>query len=444
VSVTSSNGLSRRNLLTPITVALLFLPILASTASLGADQSVLGAGNQAAQQLAVRSPLVSSAIALITQHISQIADPTLRSATLDGVTNPLACVAHRVGMTEANKAEILQALLADGLVDPADEPTIPGGLKVGVFPPLSDETGPCPHLPQPFGSAPGSFFGGHHSYPGGLAVHEAFNLSSDLSLADNYRKIYGGTAANGFAEIAAAPPAPDKAAIPIDQDIIIAAPLWHDWAKQMVFQWNEDGTEFTELNFGGNGKTDNYGAVGDSKTGGHHIIGVAESMARKLSPAFVVTQASAHAAPTAGNEFKVVNWIRAAAMIARVDALAAGYLIKDARGHLRLPVLRRQGTVDLQAVMPNQPNILVEYELHNLSDADFTFSAPAVGQAQLLLAALASRFGYDPTQRAVYNTKYRNPILSYLSAERLQIIYANAGLDAVAGEIARLKRMGII
>src|SRR5215469_3964781 len=79
VSVTSSNGLSRRNLLTPITVALLFLPILASTASLSADQSVLGAGNQAAQQLAVRSPLVSSAIALITQNISQIADPTLRS-----------------------------------------------------------------------------------------------------------------------------------------------------------------------------------------------------------------------------------------------------------------------------------------------------------------------------------------------------------------------------
>ena len=67
-----------------------------------------------------------------------------------------------------------------------------------------------------------------------------------------------------------------------------------------------------------------------------------------------------------------------------------------------------------------------------------------VGQAQLLLAALASRFGYDPNQQATYNTKYRNPVLSYLSAERLQIIYANAGLDAVAAEIAKLKTMGII
>jgi len=211
----------------------------------------------------------------------------------------------------------------------------------------------------------------------------------------------------------------------------------------MVFQWNEDGTEFIELNFGGNGKTDNFGRPGDSKTAGHHIIGIAETMARKLSPAFVVTQTSAHAAPTAGNEFKVVNWIRAAAIIARVDPLAAGYLIKDAHGQLRLPVLRQQGTLDLQGLMPSQPNILVEYELHNLSDADFVFSAPAVGQAQLLLAALATRFGYDPDQRAAYNTKYRNPVLSYLSAERLQIIYANVGLDAVA-EIARLKGMGII
>lgn len=424
--------------------AFLFLTILASTASLGADQSVPGAGNQAAQEVAAQSPLVRSAVALITQRIAQIADPTLRDTTLDGVTNPLTCVAHRAGMTEANKVEILQALLAAGLIDSADEANIPGGLKAGVFPPLADEPGPCPHLPQPFASAPGSFYGGHHSYPGGLAVHESFNLSSDLSFADNYRKIYGGTSANGLAEIAAGPPAADKAAIAISQDIIIAAPLWHDWAKQMVFQWNEDGTEFAELNFGGNGKTDNYGSPGDSRTSGHHIIGIAETMARKLPPAFVVTQASAHAAPTGGNEFKVVNWIRAAGIIARVDPLAAGYLIKDAQGHLRLPVLRQQGTFDLQGLKPNQPNLLVEYELHNLSDADFSFSAPAVAQAELLLAALAPKFGYDPNQRAAYNTKFRNPVLSYLSAERLQIIYANAGLNVVAAEIARLKAMGII
>jgi hypothetical protein len=99
---------------------------------------------------------------------------------------------------------------------------------------------------------------------------------------------------------------------------------------------------------------------------------------------------------------------------ARVDPLAAGYLIKDAHGHLR-PTLRQQGTLNLQALMPNQPNLLVEYTLHNLSDADFVFTAPAVSQAQLLLEKLAPRFGYDPNQRTTYNTKYRNPVLSYLS-----------------------------
>ncbi|MHC5918274.1 MAG: hypothetical protein ACYTXE_46650, partial [Nostoc sp.] len=74
-----------------------------------------------------------------------------------------------------------------------------------------------------------------------------------------------------------------------------------------------------ELNFGGNGKTDNYGASGDSRTGGHHIISLAETMKRKLSPEFVITQACAHSSPTLGNEYKVVNWLRAAAIIAGID-----------------------------------------------------------------------------------------------------------------------------
>jgi len=42
------------------------------------------------------------------------------------------------------------------------------------------------------------------------------------------------------------------------------------------FQWNAVGSEFTELNFGGTGTNDNNGAPGDSRTGGHHIMGVAE------------------------------------------------------------------------------------------------------------------------------------------------------------------------
>ena len=140
----------------------------------------------------------------------------------------------------------------------------------------------------------------------------------------------------------------------------------------------------------------------------------------------------------------MVNWIRAASIIARIDPVATGYLTRDARGRLRLPAVRDQGTFGLQDILANQSNLLVEYVLHNLSDADFTFTGSAMLQAQELLAAFAPKFGYDPKERAEYNIKYRNPVLAYLSAKRLQIIYASAGFNAVANEIAKLKAMGII
>jgi len=122
----------------------------------------------------------------------------------------------------------------------------------------------------------------------------------------------------------------DRVDVDIDEDVMVAAPLLHDWAKPIVFQWNADVTEFAELNFGGDGATDNFGAAGDSRTGAHHIIGVAESMARGLSPKLVITQASAHSNPTSGNEYKVVNWLRAGGIIAGVDPVARGYLRVDA------------------------------------------------------------------------------------------------------------------
>ena len=124
----------------------------------------------------------------------------------------------------------------------------------------------------------------------------------------------------------------------IDEDLIVGAPLWHDWAKPIVFQWNADGSEFIELNFGGFGVTDNNGLAGDSRTGGHHIITIAEEMARGLSPAFAITQASAHSTPTSGNEYKVVNWLRAGAIIAQIDPAAAGYLSVDKQGISACPL----------------------------------------------------------------------------------------------------------
>ena len=411
-----------------------------------AGPSAPGAGNARAGQIAASSPLVQSAYLYIGEQILRLSDGNLRAQSLDAIVNPNTCVMHRANLQLVDRQAIVAKLLAAGLLNPADDLTFPGGLITGVFPPVANDNSACPHLPQPFYSAPGSSFGGHHSYPGGLPVHESNNETADIDLASEYSHVYGQTAANGLPFIDAAgiaSPTPQKVqpAPYISSDLIIGAPLWHDWAKSIVFQWNADGSEFPELSIGGAGASiDDYGAAGDARTGGHHILSIAESMKRGFSPAFIITQASAHSAPTSGNEFKVVNWIHAAAIVAQQDPIAKGYLVKDAKGNYRLPALRSTGEVDLIAA--GQTNILTEYQLHNLSDADFTFSGPAVAADQLVLAQLASTFGYDPTAVSVYNQKFRNVVLSNFSAERLYTVYQTTGLDGVKAEIQKLRDNG--
>jgi hypothetical protein len=411
------------------------------------DQTVPGTGNASAAQLASSSALVQSARQFIAHRITKIGDRTLARNVHELVEDRQVCIRHRAAESAASKQSIVDKLAAAGLYSAADAAAFPGGALAGVLPPVLDAGSTCPHLPQPFYSAPGSVFGGHHSYPGGLPIHESFNDLSDTSFATNYRRVYGHPGPNGLPVIASADgdhDADDVVDVDIDQDIIIGAPLLHDWAKPLVFQWNADGTEFAEFNFGGNGATDNYGSAGDSRTGAHHIIGIAESMARGLLPKFVITQASAHSNPTSGNEYKVVNWLRAGAIIAGVDPVAKGYLRMDGAGRLRLPAVQRLGDVDLNAATPTQVNAPVEYQLHNLSDADFTQTGPAVSVAQILLANLAPAFGFDPSDTARYNTNYRNPALSHLSAERLYMLYTSGGLDAVRAQLTKLRARGIL
>lgn len=407
--------------------------VLASGASYAADQTVPGAGNATAAATAAASPRVRDAERFLIEQARRIRDHAIRNATLD-ILEPRACVRHRVAAASpAAKDAVVQTLVAAGLVNPDDGAGFPGGLRAGIFPPVTGDGAPCPQLPQPFRSAPGSSFGGHHSYPGGLPIHEANNDRADVALAEQYRRSYG-------APVEAGDAIGDR--FVIDDDVILAAPLWHDWAKAIVFQWNADGSEFAELNFGGNGKTDNFGQPGDSRTGAHHILGLAEAMVRGMPPALVITQASAHAAPTGGNEYKVVNWLRAAAIIAGIDPVAAGYLAPDAAGHLRLPALRQLGSVDLVAA--GQLNLLAEYTIHNLSDGDFLYAGAAVAQVEVLLARLAPRFGFQPADTARYNQRFRNVALSQLSAERLLILYSAGGLDAVFDELVALRRRGVL
>jgi len=422
-----------RSLLVPVAAVAIGAPL---TVAYAADQTVPGAGNATAAATAAGSPRVVQAERFLVAQAQRIRDRALRTQTLD-ILSSRVCIRHRIGRASAAaKDQVVQQLLDAGLVTADAAAAIPGGLRAGVFPPVLQETSTCPQLPQPFRSAPGSVFGGHHSYPGGLPIHEANNDRADVALAETYRQSYGAPSETGE------PRDPRDPRLFIDEDVIIAAPIWHDWAKAIVFQWNADGSEFAELSFGGNGTSDDFGRPGDSRTPGHHILGLAEAMVRELPPELVITQASAHAAPTLGLEYRVVNWLRAAAIIADLDPEAAGYLVRDASGRLRLPPLRQLGEVDLLAA--GQTNLLAEYTIHNLSDGDVIYSAPAVAQVQVLLTGIAPRFGYDAADTARYNNKFRNVVLSQLSAERLLVLYSAGGLDAVEGEVKALRRRGVL
>ncbi len=428
-------------------VALSLVVALGGAAALGApvaDERAAGAGNAAAAEVASASPLISSARKLISSRIARINDPALAATVRDLVENPSACVHHRANQTVASKQAAVAALNAAGLYALADAAGFPGGVFAGAFPPVVGAGSACPRQPQPFHAAPGSGSGGHHSYPGGLLLHETVNEFIYAGMASSYRRVYGHTGPGGLPVVAPEDrDAEENADVAIDEDIVVAAPLLHDWAKTLVFQWNADGTEFAEFSFGGNGTTDNYGATGDSRTGAHHIIGVAESMARGLAPKLVIAQACAHGSPI-GGEYRVVNWLRAAAILAGIDPVAKGYLHPDKTGRLRLPVLNKLADFALNAAGPAEVSAPVEYQLHNLSDGDFTQSVPALLVVQKLLSKLAPEYGYDPADAARYNTKYRNRALAYLSAERLYILYSSGGLEAVRGQLAKLRAQKII
>ncbi len=345
--------------------------LLALTTPALADQLATGPWNAAATALAQRSSLATSSLAFIKDEVAQIKNPAIRAATEDAVFNADTCIRSRMGLDAAKKQAIVDRLVTEGLIDESEAGRIPGGLLAGVFPGVRDDGTACPKLPMPYIASPGSVFGGHHSEPGGLAMHVAVNLTSALNLADTYRKVYGTLDAGGMPVLRSGGAQTADPDFVIDQDLVIGAPVWHDWAKTIVFQWNADGSEYMELNFGGNGETDAWGAAGNTKTSAHHMIGIAESMARGMPAPFVITQASAHGAPNAGNEFSVVNWLRAAAIMVGQDPVERGYLMKDATGRLRLAAVRHLGSVNIQASAPMQSNLLYEYVLHNLSDADF-------------------------------------------------------------------------
>jgi hypothetical protein len=162
------------------------------------------------------------------------------------------------------EADVKKTLVAAKLIDEKSE----------VFPQTDS---------MPFMAAPGSSWRLHHCYPGGLVFHTLTNLKSALALAKTYHEVYG---------------------FQLDLDALRLAPIWHDYAKTMTIQWNEDGTTNSD-----------EGTI--AGTGRHHILGIAEAIYRNYPPGFVVILASAHspATPHQGLE-QLIGYLKAAAIIA--------------------------------------------------------------------------------------------------------------------------------
>lgn len=310
----------------------------------------------------------------------------VRQQTLDALS-PQACVRHRRHLSDVDKTAILQALIAAGLL-PASTRADDDAVRDGVFPPVLAEGSDCPHLPQDVRLAAGGNTGSHHDWPGGLVAHESFNLRAGLALARLYARADGQ---------------------PLDTDTLTAAILWHDWAKTLVLTWRADGTTYPELQ------------VAD--TGVHHILGLAESMARGLPPEVVAAQACAHAAPTGENAAKVRGWIIAAGLIARVppDAIAR-----------------------VQAALTPASGPSSACLLDNAADANWIYAEASVAAADQALRALAPEFGYDPAGTARYRRFYRNRVLNILGSDRIRSLWQSGGTDALRPVLLSLRRQKVI
>jgi hypothetical protein len=247
-------------------------------------------GNARAMRLAQRSPYVRTLYSNVESLARTIGATDLRASILRFLQNSSPDFAANA-RTPQKRLAVRDALAAAGFVKP-DAPVS------GIFPAGTEPDSPT--VMQPFWSTPGSGNGSHHAYPGGLATHEYFNASMSDAFAKTYDAHYFGGRPT------------------VDRDTVIAAALYHDIMKTAVFQWHDDGTLFDEATIAG--------------TGAHHCLSGAEAIVHGRTPQFVTTLLSAHAAPSLGDEKQVVDWCRAAAIIAGVDPVAYGLVKADGSG----------------------------------------------------------------------------------------------------------------
>ncbi|GAC1391125.1 MAG: hypothetical protein NVSMB31_08370 [Vulcanimicrobiaceae bacterium] len=326
-------------------------------------------------RIARRSAFIRNAFAQVDALAASIADAKLRIPVRSLLHDPVPRYAEPL-RDAAKRTALREDLLHAGFIDKIDAID-------SLLPSASNDFA---RAAQPFWTTAGSAQDSHHAYPGGLVIHELFNARAAIALAAEYNSLYfGGTKT-------------------ISQDVVVAAALYHDIMKTVVFQWGDDGRLTSEPTIAG--------------TGGHHVLSGAEAIARGHGPEFVTVVLSAHAAPSLGDESKVIAWARAAAMIAGVDPVAYGLIKSSGKDWI------------LARAAP------IEAFINNLSDHDYVLSVHAMHEVAPRVDAIIA--GAVAAEKRLW---LRNALLANTSAIRLYGTLTRSERDfqsAVHSELSNL------
>ncbi len=315
--------------------------------------------------LAANSELVQLSYQKIKDAVKTIQDPSLARMTMDIVNNPVPTFMNNYQLP-GSKRTVYNKLVAAGLLDSSKT-----SLE-NFMPPYNGS------LPQPFYSAPGSGYASHHAYPGGLATHTAANLQISEGIYNTYTGLFNSD---------------------ISHDIVIAAQALHDLAKPLVFQWNKDQSSLTEYQIAG--------------TGAHHIFSIAEVIYRGFPVEEIVAQACAHTIPSGKDEQVVVDYLKAAAIIAGKDAEKLG-------------LVTSKGTIPT----PHKQ----EGYITSLGDHDFVLSGPACQKSVAILKQIAAK-DYGMTKAELEGERF-NRFRNYIGAQ-----YSMMYIDSLASTKNGMERI---
>ncbi len=319
------------------------------------------------------SPLVQKSFDDIVRLANTIENGTLRQAVVRLLNDPTPTFMQEYS-SAASRSRLYSALAAQNLIDTSkiDE--------THILPPFNGAI-------QQFKTAPGSGYGSHHPYPGGLATHTSCNMHITDYICRTYEEVFY---------------------YAVNKDIAIAAQALHDISKPFVFQWKADGSSLTEYPIAGQGA--------------HHALALAEVIYRGFPAEEVVAQACAHGAPTSKKEeADVAGWLKAAAIIAGKDPVAYGLVGKDGQ---TIPHPHRQ-----------------EGYIVHLGDHDWVLSSPAAQKTVLLLKKIAyQEYGMSRAdlEGAAFN-HFRNYVEAQLSCMYLNMLEAEPnGYKLAAEQVAKV------